>query len=148
MVIEILKKMNLQELIGTEFESSIEILNYKKNEKATILESSYNKLIYIVNGKLRLTIRSPHGRLDTYLLKQDEFIGTGFSSFNLKESNNEMFSFELCAEKGSTIAILPLIKIFKMDCPNKEGILENLIIKISTMNTIRKLDYINNHIKS
>ncbi len=143
MVKEILRDMELEELIGTEFENLVNINHYKSGEYYFVSEKDSFELPYLVKGKLRLTVNSSDGIEYFYLLDDGEFQGINFSLCDFsKLIKDRKLDLEVYALKDSIVATLPLKKIFEIDLAEKDKLLKKLLIKISTINANMYKEYI------
>ncbi len=135
MIKKILEKMGLEELVGTEFEEYIKVFNLKNNDHYFVSENEFFELIYLVEGKLKLTAISSDEVEYYHLLNETEFEGINFSLCDFKKIiDDRKLDLEVYALEDSIIANIPLKNIFELDFVKKDKLLKKIIIQIATIN--------------
>lgn len=125
---EILRKLGLDELAGTEFEDIMEILELEKGE--SIYCDRDDKLFaqYLLEGRAQYIIYTPEGGEFYINIFQGEVRGINRCFFRtLEDEVKGNFEADLLAKEDSVIAKLPMGKIFDMEFPNKEKLLQKVI---------------------
>lgn len=126
---DVLREMQLEELIGTAIEDEVTIKRYKKGD---IIFYDYGKDIpceYLIEGQLQYTIYSPEGG-EFYA----ELFPGNLAGINGNLSNNRRLKFKRSFEaekvvvKDSLIAEIPLHRVFDMTFEGKEKVLEKIIM--------------------
>ncbi len=126
--VEILRKLGLDELEGTEFENIMEILELKKGE--SIYCDSADKLYaqYLLEGRVQYIVYTPEGGEFYINIFPGEIRGVNRCFFrSIEEESKGNFEADLLAKEDSVIAKLPLGRIFDMKFPDKEKLLQKVI---------------------
>ena len=125
---EILRKLGLDELAGTDFENIMEILELKKGE--SIYCDRNDKLFaqYLLEGRVQYIIYTPEGGEFYINIFPGEVRGINRCFFRtLEDEVKGNFEADLLAKEDSVIAKLPMGRIFDMEFPNKEKLLQKVI---------------------
>lgn len=126
---KILSKLNLEELIGTEFENLINVKKIKEGE--IIIDIPYNKLgaFYVLKGTLELVSYSKGGKEFYRYLTPGDMIGVGECFFEKNKNELEKkFGTEIHILENSEVAYLPFFKLISLKIENKDKILRKLIV--------------------
>ena len=126
---KILSKLNLEELIGTEFENLINVKKIKEGE--IIIDIPYNKLgaFYVLKGTLELVSYSKGGKEFYRYLTPGDIIGVGECFFEKNKNELEKkFGTEIHILENSEVAYLPFFKLISLKIENKDKILRKLIV--------------------
>jgi len=126
---DILREIQLEELIGTTIEDGMTIKKYKKGD---VVFYDFDKDIpceYIVEGQLQYTIYSPEGGEFYAELFPGNLGGIiGNISNNKKIKFKRVFEAEKVAVKDTIMAEIPLHWVFDMTFEGKERVLEKIIM--------------------
>lgn len=126
---EILSKLNLTELIGTEFEDFIKIKKIIEGE--VIVDIPYNRLgaLYILKGTLELVSYTKDGKEFYSYLTPGDIIGVGECFFEKDEDEfGKKFGMEIHILENSEVAYLPFFKLINLKIENKDEILRKIIV--------------------
>lgn len=126
---DILSKLNLTELIGTEFENFITIKKFTEGD--VLLDILHSKLgaCYIVKGEIELISYTIDGKEFYRYFSPGDIIGIG--ECFIDENKNEFekkFGIEIHILENSEIACLPFFELINLKIENKAEVLRKLII--------------------
>lgn len=125
---EILRELGLEELAGTGFEGIMEIVELKKGESVYCDNAGKLFAQYLVEGRMQYIIYTPEGGEFYINVFPGEIRGVNRCFFRIVEDEFiGNFEADLLAKEDSVIAKLPLGKIFEMEFPQKEKLLQKII---------------------
>ncbi len=126
---KILKKLRLHELIGTNFESLMNIITMKKGDIFYYSQVKKMTAIYIFEGAIQYIIYSPDGGefyIDHF---SGDVVGIGATLSRLsKIQAQQNFEVDLTGKEDSIIVTLPFEEIFDMKLEKKEEVLKKLFL--------------------
>lgn len=106
---EILTKLGLEMLIGSDFEELVKIEELKKNEELTDIDHRESGAIYLHTGLILSTIYSPEGKEVYKYYEEGAIIGT---SESLSEISNKRYGIDFEGAVDSVIVYLPFKELF------------------------------------
>lgn len=125
---EILRNLELEELIGTEFEDIMEIVKLRKGENIYCDRADKLFAQYLLEGRVQYIIYTPEGGEFYINIFPGEIRGINRCFFrSIEEEAKANFEADLLAKEDSVIAKLPLGRIFDMEFPQKEKLLQKII---------------------
>jgi len=126
---DILNEIDLEELIGTEFEKMMVIKKFKEATSVCFKKNGKFDTYFIVEGKTRHIINTPEGGRYNRDFSKGDIPGLNFSISNKKFLEGfRIFDIDTIFTEGTTIVYLPFEKIIDLELKNKEVILEKIIM--------------------
>ena len=120
---EVLTKLGLEMLIGTDFEEMIKIEEYKKKEVLPDINHRECGAVYLYTGWILSTIYSSEGNEVYRYYEEGAVIGT---SESLSEIANKHYGIDFEAAADSTIVYLPFKELFNKKIEASEKIYRQL----------------------
>ena len=127
--VEILSKIDFEELIGTQFEEMMIIKEFKKGSSIYYEKLEKFDTYFIVEGEISHIIHTPEGGKFHRDFFKGDIPGLNFSIALLKEAKCfRLFDINMVAKEDSIIIYLPFEKLIDLEFENKAKILKKLII--------------------
>lgn len=139
---EVLRELELEELIGTPFEDIIKFRDIKKGDSKFFSVEESIPTFYLLEGSIQFVIYRPEGGEFYIDLSPGDLSGinTNLSSI-LEHKFQRSFEGELVAKTDSLVAELPLEKLLSLDIENKEKLLTK-ILKLSVREGLERSRYL------
>lgn len=126
--LKILHRLGLDELIGTDFETFMNVIKIKKKDTIYYSKDKEMSAIYVLEGKVQYIVYSPEGREFYIDYFPGDLAGIGATlSHQIKNKMKRSFEADLVGKEDSIIVTLPFGKIFNMKFEGKEEFLKKLI---------------------
>lgn len=125
---EILHELGLDKLIGTNFETFMNVINMKKGDTIYYSQDKEISAIYVLEGKVQYVVYSPEGGEFYIDYFPGDLAGIGATlSYQIKNKMKRSFEADLVGKEDSIIVTLPFEKMFDMKFEGKEETLKKLI---------------------
>lgn len=125
---EILHKLGLDKLIGTNFETFMNVIKMKKEDTIYYSQDKEMTAIYVLKGKVQYVVYSPEGGEFYIDYFPGNLAGIGATlSHQIKNKMKRSFEADLVAKENSIIVTLPFEKMFDMKFEGKEETLKKFI---------------------
>lgn len=125
---KILHELGLDKLIGTDFETFMNVIDMKKGDTVYYSQDKEMTAIYVLEGKVQYVVYSPEGGEFYIDYFPGDLAGIGATlSHQIKNKMKRSFEADLIARKDSIIVTLPFEKMFDMKFEGKEETLKKFI---------------------
>ncbi len=124
---ELLKKLNLEELIGTAFEDLMFTRELKKDEVILFEEGAKFTSYYLAEGRIQHIIYSENGKKFYRNFFKEDLVSVNFTLAEMATINARPYDVDMIVLEDSKIIYMPLEKVFNIDVPGKDKLLKKLL---------------------
>lgn len=124
---DVLKRLNLKELIGTPFEDLMVTKKFSRDEVFLFEESEKFCSYYLVEGRIQHIIYPENGKKFYRNFFKDDLVAVNFTLAEMSTINARPYDVDMTILKDSTIIYMPFEKVINMELKDKEIILKKVL---------------------